>query len=60
MDKNLGELIKKNKGVLRQLTFLNNEVKELKGKVKALEQRDSCYLTDEELSREKVGGTDPD
>jgi len=54
------ELIKKNKGILRQLTALNNEVKELKSRVEELEKRDSCYLTEEELSKEKVGGTDSD
>ncbi|GAI77302.1 unnamed protein product [marine sediment metagenome] len=60
MDEKVAERIKNNKGILRQLTALNNEVKELKSRVKALEKRDSCYLTEEELLREKVGGTDPD
>jgi len=43
MSKNLEELIKKNKGILRQLTALNNEVKKLKSRVKALERGDSYY-----------------
>lgn len=58
MDENLAESIKKNKGVLKQLTFLNNEVKELKGRVKALEKPYGCYPTKEEISKLKVGGND--
>ena len=38
MDKLTSELIKKNSGILRQFTSLNNEVKELKDRVKKLEK----------------------
>jgi len=58
MSKNLEESIKKNKEILRQLTSLNNEIKELKGRVKKLEQKDSYYPTEEEIKNIKVGGTD--
>ena len=58
MKENIEKLIKKNKGILRQLTALNNEVKKLKGRIKALEQRDSYYPTEEEIKNIKVGGTD--
>ena len=37
MTKNISDLIKENKGLLRQLTALNNEVKELKEKARELE-----------------------
>ena len=47
----LDNLIRENKGILRQLTSLNNEVKELKGKVKKLEQQNSCYPNAEEIKR---------
>ena len=58
MEKQLANLIKENRGILRQLTHLNNEVKELQGKVKKLEQQNSYYPTEEEISSIKVGGTD--
>lgn len=51
MDEKLVESIKKNRGVLRQLTALNNEVKELRDKIKKLEQKDSYYPNAEELKR---------
>ncbi|MEA2087791.1 MAG: hypothetical protein U9O91_06810 [Candidatus Caldatribacteriota bacterium] len=54
----LAKLIKKNKEVLRQLTSLNNEIKELKDRVKTLEQKDSYYLTKEEIESIEIGGTD--
>ena len=60
MNENLEELIKKNKGILRQLTALNNEMNELKGRVEALEKRNSCYPTKEEIKKIKVGLTDPE
>ena len=60
MNKNLEELIKKNKGILRQFTALNNEVKKLKDKIKKLKQKDSYCLTEEEIKDFKIGGTDPD
>ena len=60
MEKQLANLIKENKGILRQLTYLNNEVKELQGKVKKLEQRDSYYPNAEELRRMPLyEGADP-
>ena len=37
--------IKENKGVLRQLTSLNNEVKELKGRIKKLEKYHEDFET---------------
>jgi len=49
MDEQLSNLIKKNRGILRQLTYLNNEVKELRGKVKKLEQKESYYPNAEEI-----------
>lgn len=52
MDKPTAELIKKNSGILRQFTSLNNEIKELKGRVKELEEKEDYSY--------KVGGTDPD
>jgi len=55
---NIEESIKKNKEILRQLTSLNNEIKGLKIRVKKLEQKDSYYLTEEEIKDIKVGGTD--
>ena len=58
MNENLVKLIKENKGLLRQLTTINNEIKELKEKVKELEQKDCYCLTEEELLKEKIGGTD--
>ena len=58
MNENLAKLIKENKGLLRQLTIINNEIKELKEKVKELEQKDIYCLTEEELLKEKIGGTD--
>ena len=57
MDKKTDELIRKNKGLLRQLTCLNNEVKELKERVRKLEKKDS-YYPDVEIKDIKVGGTD--
>ena len=55
----LTKLIKENKGILRQLTSLNNEVGELKGRIKRLEKRDTYYpYTEKEIINIKVGGTD--
>ena len=51
--------IKENRGILRQLTFLNNEVRNLKGKILKLEQgKDIFPMTKKEISEIKVGGTD--
>ena len=42
------------------MTYLNNEVKELQGKVKKLEQRDSYYPNAEELEKMALyEGADP-
>ena len=57
MNENLVKLIKENKGLLRQLTTINNEIKELKEKIKELEQKGTCCFTEEELLKEKIGGT---
>ena len=58
MKKQLTDLIKENKGILRQLITLNNEMKELRGRVRKLEQKDSYYSIQEEIKNIKVGGTD--
>jgi len=58
MNENLAKLIRENKGLLRQLTIINNQIKELKEKIKELEQKDTYCLTEEELLKEKIGGTD--
>ena len=58
MDEQLINLIKENKGILRQLVALNNEIRELKGRVKKLEQSDSYYPSKEEIANIKAGGTD--
>ena len=57
--------IKENKGILRQLTSLNNEIRQLKGRVRKLEKNQHTrfvLLPDSEMSKEeianiKVGGT---
>lgn len=54
----LDKLIKENRGILRQLTDLNNEVNKLKNKVKKLEQQNSYYPIQEEIKNIKLGGTD--
>ena len=51
MDKQLANLIKKNRGILRQLTYLNNEVEELRGKVEELEKKESYYPNAEEIKK---------
>ena len=50
MSNNLTKEIEKNKNMLRQLTALNNEMRELKGKVKKLEQNNG-YPNEKELER---------
>lgn len=73
MDQNkLNKLIKKNRGILRQLTNLNNRVKELEkvigevtNSVKMFNRRRFEVITrdrysEEEIANIKVGGTDPD
>jgi len=52
------ESIKKNKGILRQLTSLNNEIKKLNIRVNKLEQVQTYYPTEEEIRNIKIGGTD--
>ena len=60
MNEKLAESIKKNKGILRQFTALNNEIEKLKGRVKKLEQRDSYYPNEAELERMPLyEGNDP-
>ena len=65
MNANLEELIKKNKEISRQLTVLNNEVKELKVRVRQLEQAQIYQLLEYSEINEtggvdnvKIGGTD--
>ena len=58
MNEKLSDSIKKNKGILRQLTSLNNEIKELKRRVRKLEQKDTYYPTEGEIRNFKIGGTD--
>ena len=45
MDEKIAELMKKNKGILRQLTSLNNEVRQLKGRVRKLEKYHEDFET---------------
>lgn len=49
MDKETAELIKENKGLLRQLTFLNNKIAELESKVKKLEEEGSYFIRVEHI-----------
>ena len=72
MDEQLAKSIKENKGVLRQLTTLNNQMKAmislyrdvvidnsmLEKRVRKLEQRNSYYPAEEEIRDIKIGGTD--
>ena len=65
MNANLEELTKKNKEISRQLTLLNNEVKELKVRVRQLEQAQTYYpLEYSEINETggvnniKIGGSD--
>ena len=65
MNANLEELIKKNKEISRQLTILNNEIKELKDRVGQLEQVQTYYpLEYSEINETggvdniKIGGSD--
>ena len=58
MNEKLSDSIKKNKGILKQLTSLNNEIKGLKIRVKKLEQKDSYYPTEGEIKDIKVGLND--
>ena len=59
MNANLEELIKKNKEISRQLTVLNNEVKELKVRIKQLEQVQTYYpMSEDEINNIKIGGSD--
>ena len=45
------EFIKENKHQLRQLTSLNNEARELKGRVEKLEENNKSYPNEAELTR---------
>ena len=64
MNANLEELIKKNKEISRRLTLLNNEIKELKVRVRQLEQVQTYYPFDDGqvdsggVDSIKIGGTD--
>ena len=65
MNANLEELTKKNKEISRQLTLLNNEIKELKVRVRQLEQVQTYYpLENSEINETggvdtiKIGGSD--
>ena len=53
MSNNLAKEIEKNKNMLRQLTALNNEMRELKNKVKKLEQNNG-YPNKEELKKMNI------
>ena len=53
------ELIKKNKWLLRQLTGLNNEIRQLKGKIGNLEKAKTYFpFTEKEIVNIKVGLND--
>ena len=65
MNANLEELIKKNKEISRRLTLLNNEIKELKVRVRQLEQAQTYYPLEYSGINEtggvdniKIGGSD--
>ena len=67
MDEKLAESIKKNKGILRQLTDLNNRVKKLEKKEEEvfLQQISKVdiiiptpIMSEEKIRNIKVGGTD--
>ena len=65
MNANLEELTKKNKEISRRLTALNNEVKELKVRIRQLEQAQTYYpLEYSEINEAggvdniKIGGSD--
>ena len=65
MNENLKELIKKNKEISRRLTLLNNEIKELKVRVRQLEQAQTYYPLEYSEINEiggvnsiKIGGSD--
>jgi len=45
-------------GINEKLRELEMRIERLESEVKKLEQKDSYYLTEEELLREKIGGTD--
>ena len=51
MDERTAESIKKNSGLLRQLTFMNNQLKEVKNRVKKLEDSNKIYPNEAELAR---------
>ena len=57
MNANLEELTKKNKEISRRLTLLNNEIKELKVRVRQLEQAQT-YQPLEYSEINETGGVD--
>ena len=59
--KKLTKSIKENKGILKQLTSLNNKIKELRGRIRKLEDMNKVYPNEVELARMHLReGTDPD
>ena len=50
------KLIKENKGILRQLTSLNNEIKELRGRIKKLEEEGSYFTRAENIKEVRILG----
>jgi len=72
MDEKLAKSIKENKGILRQLTTLDNQMKAMislyrdvvvsqgnfEKRIKRLEEKDSYYPMEEEVRNIKIGGTD--
>lgn len=54
MDKKTAELIKKNNGILRQFTSLNNEIKELKGRILKLEKEGDRFTKVEHIKESMV------
>ena len=53
------EYIKKNRWLLRQLTSLNNEVKQLNGRINNLEKAKTYFpFTEKEIENIKVGLND--
>jgi predicted nuclease with TOPRIM domain len=49
LNEKIEESIKKNSGILRQFTSLNNEMKDLRGRVKKLEEEGSYFTRVENI-----------
>ena len=54
MDKKTAESIKKNRGILRQFTSLNNEIRQLKGRIKKLEKEEKHFTRVENIKEAEI------